>query len=320
MTEHIWATRLPGESPKAFAAFECYRDMGSGRSIEKVGERLVKNPVALARLSKRHEWVKRTAAFDSWVSDQKAQETAREIIEMKRRHAEQALFFQEVALLPSNEMKEKMNSATRSIFDEDFSRLSTRELWTWVVKSLPAYKLAATMERSARVDEQKRSQPTSRSDKVPTPTIGPDLLNMIEELIDKKIREKMFEHHKTQPQNKQDTEEEKTVRGLEGERAEDRPTTIGVKSLLENQELLGSVKDLINNRLEQALSSHHDSQSEDKSFEGDEGSSIESKKNPELRPALRRRPRLVTGASPVDENRSVDSALLRGIEKKGEEQ
>jgi len=337
MTEHIWATRRPGESAKAFAAFEAYRDMGSGRSIEKVGKRLGKNPVVLARLSKKHEWVKRTAAFDSWVSEKKAQETAQEIIQMKQRHAEQAKFFQEVALLPSNEMKERMNSRTRSVFDKDFNALSTRELWEYVVKSLPAYQRATALERSARGDEQKRPQPASKPDEVPTPSLDSDLLNMIEELIDKKIREKMFEKHKMQPQSKQDTTEEKTdpltdsserapilnkrnTRGLERNKAEDRPTALDVKSLLENQESLGSVKALINNRPEQTISLHQDAQREDGNLVKKERP-IEVKTSPEkptTGPILRRRTSFVKKQISVDKNQEIDPRPSNTIKEKGE--
>jgi len=105
-------TRLPNETSKAFEAFELYRDMGPKRSIQKVGERLVKNPKVLARQSKKYQWVERANAFDAHVGERKAEETARELIEMNRRHAEWAQSFEELALVPLKELKARIDNGT----------------------------------------------------------------------------------------------------------------------------------------------------------------------------------------------------------------
>lgn len=209
MTDHIWATRRPKESAKAFAAFEVYRDMGLDRSLRRVAEGLARNVKTLARLSKRNEWVKRVAAFDSWVSEQKAKETAREIIEMNRRHAQQAKSFQEIALLPLNEMNERMSSKTCYYFDNDLSKLDTITVLKFSLKSFPMYQQAVKIERSAREVEQRRVQPALKTDEVPTLTVSTDLLNTVKELVDKQIAERMLGQHEVQLQGKEDLGEEK---------------------------------------------------------------------------------------------------------------
>jgi hypothetical protein len=335
MTDHIWATRRPGESAKAFAAFEVYRDMGPDRSIQKVGKQLAKNPKTLARHSKRHEWVKRAAAFDGWVSEEKAKKTAREIIEMNQRHAMQAQSFQEIALLPLNEIKKRMRSETCCYFDRDFDKLDTTAVVEFVLKSFRMYQQAVKIECSAREVEQKRVQPDLKTGKVPTLTISPDLVNTVKELVDKQIAERMLGQHEPQPKDKEDPGEEKpassggfpecgpilkkrTARGLERKGAEDKSTTIDVKSLLENTEFISFIETLIHNRPEQMTSLHQDAQAEDKRVEEDEGS-VESKECPVSRPVWRKKPTLVIGNSSVVENQSLDPALLNKTEKKEKE-
>lgn len=77
----------PGESPKAYAAFVTYRDMGTDRTLRAVGQELDKSHQVLSRWSSQHHWVSRVAAWDSMpgraVSDA-YQEMAREIAEQHR--------------------------------------------------------------------------------------------------------------------------------------------------------------------------------------------------------------------------------------------
>jgi hypothetical protein len=57
--------RLPGETPKAFAAFLVYRNMGADRSIVKAGRKLGKNRVTLEDWSVKYCWTERAAAYDA---------------------------------------------------------------------------------------------------------------------------------------------------------------------------------------------------------------------------------------------------------------
>jgi len=47
-TRELWE-RQPGESSKAFEAFECYRGLGASRRLLKVSQQLVKSTTLLSR-------------------------------------------------------------------------------------------------------------------------------------------------------------------------------------------------------------------------------------------------------------------------------
>jgi hypothetical protein len=66
MTEDLkpW-DRQPGETSKAYGAFVTYRDMGPERSLERVAHTLGKSTTIMSRWSAAHNWVSRTAAWDS---------------------------------------------------------------------------------------------------------------------------------------------------------------------------------------------------------------------------------------------------------------
>jgi hypothetical protein len=57
--------RQPGESARAFAAFQAYRDLpASARSVAKAAETVGKSPKTLYGWSAQHHWVLRAAAWD----------------------------------------------------------------------------------------------------------------------------------------------------------------------------------------------------------------------------------------------------------------
>lgn len=60
---HPWH-RWSGESTRAYEALETYLYLGSGRSIEKVGQKCAKSPTLLKRWSARWNWVERARAYD----------------------------------------------------------------------------------------------------------------------------------------------------------------------------------------------------------------------------------------------------------------
>lgn len=89
--EPVWA-RQDRESPPAFAAFEAYRDLGAGRSIDAVAARLAgrqkgakRAPGRLRKWSVDHRWVERAAAFD----DHLATVRRRRVEEATRRQADE---------------------------------------------------------------------------------------------------------------------------------------------------------------------------------------------------------------------------------------
>lgn len=65
-----WQHRQPHESTPAFAAYCLYRDQGVSRSIDKVGQELVKSGSLLSRWSAEHQWVERVRAYDQHRAEQ----------------------------------------------------------------------------------------------------------------------------------------------------------------------------------------------------------------------------------------------------------
>jgi hypothetical protein len=58
---------LPDESSESHAAFVIYRDIGENRSLEIVGQKCGKNVSLLGRWSRKHDWVARARAWDSFL-------------------------------------------------------------------------------------------------------------------------------------------------------------------------------------------------------------------------------------------------------------
>jgi hypothetical protein len=69
--------RLPNESTKAYAAYECYRELGAGRSQEKVSHKLAKSRQIISRWSALYQWVARAAAWDK--EQERLREEARQV-------------------------------------------------------------------------------------------------------------------------------------------------------------------------------------------------------------------------------------------------
>jgi hypothetical protein len=57
--------RQPGETSRAYEAFSAYRDLGSARSLAKVGQLLGKSTGLMERWSAAHSWVDRVAALEA---------------------------------------------------------------------------------------------------------------------------------------------------------------------------------------------------------------------------------------------------------------
>lgn len=90
--------RQKGESRQAFQAFAIYRDMGPARSLQKVAQQLSKSLALMKRWSEKWSWVARAQAWDD-EQDRIAREAQqKEIEEMNRRHAQEAMALQRKAV------------------------------------------------------------------------------------------------------------------------------------------------------------------------------------------------------------------------------
>lgn len=82
----LWE-RQPEETPKPFEAFCVYRDLGPGRSLAQVAEKLQKSDTLIGRWSGAYDWVKRATAWDAEQDRVARKAQLDEIVKMRKRHA-----------------------------------------------------------------------------------------------------------------------------------------------------------------------------------------------------------------------------------------
>ncbi|MDR2044498.1 MAG: hypothetical protein LBQ15_09070 [Clostridium sp.] len=76
--DNIWL-RQPGETEKAFAAFQCYLDLGLDRTIAEVGRKQGKSRSQIDEWRNRYDWKNRASAYDNWLVSSKAKKTRKEV-------------------------------------------------------------------------------------------------------------------------------------------------------------------------------------------------------------------------------------------------
>ena len=85
----------PGETPKAYQAFEVYRDLGAERSVERAASALSKTRQNLVIWASRFDWAARVRAYDEHVAARaadKAVETAASVRARQAQHAKAIQF------------------------------------------------------------------------------------------------------------------------------------------------------------------------------------------------------------------------------------
>ena len=90
--------RQPGESARAFEAFQHYRDAGADRSNAKTGQALGKSKTLIDSWSSRWEWVRRVEMFDAFEDEALRKANLAERRRMMRRISGQAMLMQKIAL------------------------------------------------------------------------------------------------------------------------------------------------------------------------------------------------------------------------------
>lgn len=90
--------RQPGETEKAYEAFLVYKNLGPGRSIKKVSDRLQKTYALIYRWNMRYKWKTRVEAFDRESERVEQERIQKERAEMIKRHIKIGLAAQGKAL------------------------------------------------------------------------------------------------------------------------------------------------------------------------------------------------------------------------------
>lgn len=120
--------RQEGETSKAYNAFVIYRDMGPGRSLEKVCQNLSKRPhyiTILKEWSSRHGWVARCLAHDEDMADRRRKAQAEAIERMAERQAQQGMAFQQVA---TSHFMDPATKKLRTQLDKDADAIRAMEV------------------------------------------------------------------------------------------------------------------------------------------------------------------------------------------------
>lgn len=141
----------PNERAKGFKLFCTYRDLGAGRTLEKVHKTisetapdLLVSMRQLAEYSSKYCWVKRCAAWDNYLDDVARTEQELAAKDMIRRQADNSKLLQDELLMLRNNEKLKAEKPTSQIWAYD--------------------KLTASFERMAKLERLNRGEPTPEFD------------------------------------------------------------------------------------------------------------------------------------------------------------
>lgn len=96
-TEQPWE-RQEGESAQAFEAFALYLEMGAGRSVRTVAQKLYKSDTLIGRWSRTYRWVERCRAWDNHLQREAQKNAIAGKRDMVRRHIELANLLQSIVL------------------------------------------------------------------------------------------------------------------------------------------------------------------------------------------------------------------------------
>lgn len=146
--------RLPDETSYAYLSFTEYRDMGPMRSIEKVGKKLGKNPVALARHSAKYRWVERARDYDVYMSQRKAEALAETFAEMSKRHIWQIRGYQDTLFRFIEELDQFITA----------DQLDTESLFKVIMQFPKLYREATMIEHMVLGLEKEKVESLLRQD------------------------------------------------------------------------------------------------------------------------------------------------------------
>ena len=76
--EHKWL-RQPGETQKAFAAFQIFLDLGTTRTVTDVGYKIGKTRTQTSLWCSKYNWRERALAYDNYLMVDKAKKAKKEV-------------------------------------------------------------------------------------------------------------------------------------------------------------------------------------------------------------------------------------------------
>jgi hypothetical protein len=119
--------RQPSESPESWAAFVCYLEQGSGRSVRRVAQECGKDPSLIARWSSANSWVRRVAAHQRHLDELRRRERDDALVEMSRRQGVQLAAAAQALTQPVRAFLERIEKA-RAAGEDPYAGMSLAEL------------------------------------------------------------------------------------------------------------------------------------------------------------------------------------------------
>ena len=139
--------RQPNEPIMLFEAFVRYRDMGRERTIAKVALELNRSRKMLAPHSAKWKWGDRTKAWIDELDRIKRETTIREIQEMAKRHAQQAMIHQRITMIPAEMLTKKLQNKEES---DKFNKMTTDKLYALALDAANTFTKVVDVERKSR--------------------------------------------------------------------------------------------------------------------------------------------------------------------------
>lgn len=124
--------RQPEESDTQWNAFQMYRDMGYGRTMKKVAEKLKVSPATIYAYSRKNNWAERIQQWDVYEDRIYQAEKAQALKDMGRQHAKLTQDAIEALMAPIQAMLAKAEDPD---FKVDLQRVDFDDLMTHVQRS-----------------------------------------------------------------------------------------------------------------------------------------------------------------------------------------
>lgn len=179
--------RLPweqqdGESPRCYAAFSVYRDLGHKRSYRAVVSDMgTLTADTVARWSKNHGWRERVAAYDREQDRITRAANMERAIMMGQRHADEAVELARVALVYPRALLAKLEKDPTAM--EALQGDDVEKLYAAALAAMKVWPAIAAAERTARGYSNDTPALPEMADDFSPQTDG-DLLNEILEVAD----------------------------------------------------------------------------------------------------------------------------------------
>jgi hypothetical protein len=138
----------PGESRRAYRAFECYLDEPE-MTVAGVAKKAKCTPKTAEHWSLKFAWTRRRRNHERWLSEQSRTKADKAIIAARARHASQCHALSQTLLLPVFELSRRITAGTFNI-----AALTDRQLLELTVRAAAALPRVLTSEREALGDAE----------------------------------------------------------------------------------------------------------------------------------------------------------------------